>query len=363
MHGRRTDLALAVCGALVLTTATALDVGAAAARLSAPRVHIQPADASAELVVNGNAESTSPGSVPGWQIAGTAETVKYGASGFPSAASPGPSDRGKRFFGGGNSASSRLEQFVDLTPFASQIETGKVQAQVSAYLGGFGKQNDHVDLVVRENQMGTSSQPVFTVAGPPSDTRNSITSLLHEQGDFALSKKATFLDVSLEFTRASGTYDDGYADDVSIKLINLNGVDPPPSAPAGAGVELLQERPLRRGAWWHRREHRVDSELEQSAEHRRQIRLSGLPGRVGSRSDRPRPELPRGRQYQHFVRCPDSRDPRGIRRVDRPRTRRRTARGIRRRYRRRQRRGGGFRPVWAGHGVLAGPTIVTSPTP
>src|SRR5436190_20587516 len=52
----------------------------------------------------------------GWTASGKPTVVKYGASGFPSSTSPGPSSRGNNFFAGGpgNALVSDLFQTLDV---------------------------------------------------------------------------------------------------------------------------------------------------------------------------------------------------------------------------------------------------------
>ena len=113
------------------------------------------------LLLNPGAEVGDPSlsgfaavTVPGWTLAGTPTVIKYGTPrnlwpiglsfampdlpsflGFPKACTN--TDGGNQFFGGGNVATSKLTQVVDLTAAKNQIDTGTVTFNLGGDLGGF----------------------------------------------------------------------------------------------------------------------------------------------------------------------------------------------------------------------------------
>ena len=147
--------------------------------------------------------------------AGEPDVVRYGASGgFPDATSPGPPDRGSNFFGGGNVACSEMTQKIDLSSRASDIDAGKVTFYLSAWLGGYDGQDDFATLTVTFTPGGSA----FTI-GPVTQA--------DRQGEIALQQRSTTgsvpsgarsATVLLQSTRFSGTYNDGYADDLTFEL-------------------------------------------------------------------------------------------------------------------------------------------------
>lgn len=182
------------------------------------------------LIINGDAESDigssdgSPiGTVTGFaSTVGNFAVVKYGAviSGFPllSPTDPGPSGRGVNYFAGGPSAVSMARQLIDISTIASSIDLGSTRYQLSGFLGGWGNQGDNV--VVRANFLNSANAPIgFAVLGPVSNVeRGNVTSLLPRLTDGGVPVGTRSIDVSLAFTRTAGTYNDGFADNLSLTL-------------------------------------------------------------------------------------------------------------------------------------------------
>jgi hypothetical protein len=181
------------------------------------------------LIVNGDAEAAggsmdgSPVKVPSWTSAGEATATKWGASeGFPSATDPGPADRGKNFFCGGyQDPVSTLTQKVGLEKYAPSIDGGAVMFTLDGYLGGNADQDDNAVLAVSfrdstDVELGKSS------IGPVSASdRTSVTGLLHRSATGSVPVGARSAVVTLSMTRAAGTANDGYADNLSLILGNL----------------------------------------------------------------------------------------------------------------------------------------------
>jgi hypothetical protein len=173
-------------------------------------------------IVNGDAEAgvgSSDGSVvpvPGWTVSGQFTAVQYGApGGFPLATDPGPTNRGNNFFAGGPSAAlSTGTQLVDVSNISSQINAGLVAFALSGYLGGFDGQNDNAILATQflngATVLGTSA------IGPVTDQqRAGNTELLFETASGVIPVSTTSIEFSLALTRVDGSYDDGYADNLS----------------------------------------------------------------------------------------------------------------------------------------------------
>src|SRR5262252_1360274 len=108
---------------------------AALSLLAAPKAFAQ----GANLIVNGGAEAETGSTLTGWtNISGATESHSYsGGGGFPTAASPGPPDRGANFFAGGLGSPSQIRQVIDVSTNAALIDASAVSFQLSAYLGGF----------------------------------------------------------------------------------------------------------------------------------------------------------------------------------------------------------------------------------
>ena len=190
------------------------------------------------LIVNGDAEA-APGATndsaivatPGFTTVGNFTTVSYSAgAGFPVAASPGGSVGGANFFAGGPSnGSSSASQLIDISSGAGLIDLGTSTFSLSAYLGGFASQNDNAVLSIAfldslNAVLGSSS------IGPVSSAdRGAVTGLFFRSASGAVPIGARSVSVFLQMTRQAGSYNDGYADNLSLVLR-------PGEAPAPGGV-------------------------------------------------------------------------------------------------------------------------------
>ena len=176
------------------------------------------------LIVNGDAEAdvgSSAGgtiaTVTGFTTTGNFTEVLYGApGGFPLATDPGPVNRGLNFFAGGPAiASSRGTQKIDLSSGASAIDHGASFA-LSAYLGGFSSQRDNAVLSVSfldgvGNVLGTDSLGSVTNVD-----RGNLTGLLFRGTTGAVPVGTRSAEIVLDLTRIDGSYNDGYADNLSL---------------------------------------------------------------------------------------------------------------------------------------------------
>ena len=164
--------------------------------------------------------------VPGFTITGGATVTAYGTGGptsFPGLTSPGPPNRGSNFFSGGNaSGSSLLTQLIDLSADAALIDTGTIEFALSAFLGGFRGQNDRVTVTA---SFGDGSGNVLQTAaiGPVlAADRGGQTGLLLRETDGLLPAGVRDVAVELAFVRSGGSFNDGYADALSLSLAGPN---------------------------------------------------------------------------------------------------------------------------------------------
>ncbi|RFP16297.1 MULTISPECIES: PEP-CTERM sorting domain-containing protein [unclassified Duganella] len=192
----------------------------------------------ANLIANGNAES---GNTSGWNTTSAFSVVQYGASGgFPFPADPGPSNRGTYFFAGGDSnALSTASQTIDLTSLSAAINTGASRYDLSAWLGGYASQNDNAKLTATFFGSGGAALPSASI-GPVSNTdRANQTGLLLRDAQGYIPVGALTVDITLVMTREAGSYNDGYADNLSFAV----AAAPVPEADAYAmllgGLALL----------------------------------------------------------------------------------------------------------------------------
>lgn len=181
------------------------------------------------LILNGDAESDvgSPtgvdiGTVTGFTKTGDFTVTKYGAvvasGAFPSLADPGPVNRGLNFFSGGFTDPSIGHQKIDITSVASSIDLGSTRYELSGFLGGFSSQGDHA--VLTANFLDDQNAPLgFAAIGSVTNIdRNNITGLLERSTDGIVPIGTRSIQIALALNRNVGPYNDGYADNLSLKL-------------------------------------------------------------------------------------------------------------------------------------------------
>ncbi|MEG3628684.1 phosphoesterase [Streptomyces poriticola] len=187
------------------------------------------------LVVNGDAESGPGGSaepvtaVTGWDIReGAPALIPYShGGGYPGPDTPGPADRGSRFFSGGDSPRTALVQDVAL-PVRGRtgrrsVDAGRVRYTLTAWLGGYATQEDGARLSV-EFRDAAGTPVALSVLGPVTAAeRLSRTALVERTETATVPPGARTARVLLVFTRSGGTSNDGYADAVSLALTPADG--------------------------------------------------------------------------------------------------------------------------------------------
>jgi hypothetical protein len=187
-------------------------------------VSLQAGIFNTNLIVNGNAEAGA-GSisgndilpVPGWITTNGFTVGAYGVSSGVPTNCPGP---GTNYFAGGpGTALSSAYQFISLTNAAAQVDTGGVLADLTGYLGGWSSQDDNGILKaeftdgVKTNILGSLTLgPVMAI------DRTNQTVFLYRENISLVPTGARLVKLTLTMTRSAGSYDDGYADNLSLVL-------------------------------------------------------------------------------------------------------------------------------------------------
>ena len=181
------------------------------------------------LIRNGDAEGSagSPTAaivgMPYWT--GSAAIVPYGiAGGFPATTDPGPVNRGINFFAGGYTSYAQVSQLISVTTLGPAIDAGHIKYDLSGYFGGYANQDDHANLsaLFYNTANGTGAPIGFspTIGDVMAADRGNQTGLLFSSASGVLPSGTRSIRVFLSMINAGsvGTYDDGYADNLSLVL-------------------------------------------------------------------------------------------------------------------------------------------------
>jgi hypothetical protein len=219
-----------------------------------------PAGASSfgvNLVVNGDAEADAAGpsgyevvpAITGWTRTGNLTLVSWAtAGGFPVLADSGPAVRGVNFFAGGpDAATSEISQVIDISDLAGTIDGGTASYRLAGYIGGFNGQEDNarLEMTFRDGALATLGSAQL---GPVSVAdRGGATALRLRValGGVPIGTRSILL--RLFCTRLAGSYNDGYADSLTLVL------SPTPVSAEGAVTTALEfstiaPNPARTGA-------------------------------------------------------------------------------------------------------------------
>ncbi len=189
-------------------------------------------NSTGNLIVNGDAEEGvgssdgSPVPVPGWTVTGEATAVQYGVvtsgGAYPAATDPGPVNRGLNFFSGGqNDTTSTLAQTISLASYATGIDAGAVTFALQGYLGGFSTQDDNAVLSVSFKNASGTELAAATIGPVTEPDRSGLTGLLLRSTTGSVPVGSRSVVVTVTMTRLQGTYNDGYADNLSLVLTGI----------------------------------------------------------------------------------------------------------------------------------------------
>lgn len=211
--GRR----VAVAGVFV----AAAGLVSAVAALAAP-------DVQKNLIVNGNAEQgeASPNGydvvaeIPGWTRKGNFTVVPYGAGqGFPEPSVGSAIKGGSNFFAGGPAdADSAISQEISVVSKKGLIDAGKAKATLSGLIGGYAGQDD--SLVATAIFLSEAGKKLGAARIGPvgAAARKTVTGLLKKTVTKPVPKTTRTIRVVLAANRNDGSYNDGYADNLSLTI-------------------------------------------------------------------------------------------------------------------------------------------------
>ena len=180
------------------------------------------------LIANGNAElgPSSPNGydvvpeIPGWTRRGGFTVVEYGAADFPGIQAGTALHGGAKFFAGGpGNAGSAVSQTVSVASQKQLIDSGKARATLSGLLGGFGGQDDSlIATAVFLGQSGARLGAMLKLGPVGAAARKLQTGMLRKTVTGVVPKGTRSIRVTLSASRTSGSYNDGYADNLSLAI-------------------------------------------------------------------------------------------------------------------------------------------------
>jgi hypothetical protein len=229
---------------LLTTLASVALSGTALLAFDASPSSASPASLGKNLIVNGDAEA-GPGSasgddvvsIPGWITSSNFTVVQYGApGGFPDSSVSTAIGGGANFFAGGpdTSFSSAVTQAMDVSALASGIDAGSDSITLSGFLGGFDGQDDNMTVTALFLNGSSISLGMLTIGPVTEPDRDGATTLLFRSTSGAVPEGTRSIIVQMDATRFEGSYDDGYADNLS--LVMGGG---PPAVPEPSTIALL----------------------------------------------------------------------------------------------------------------------------
>jgi len=176
------------------------------------------------LIFNGDAESNSgtnnytPDRGIAWWFDITSTSIGvYGAhANFPSASSPGPTNRGANFFLGGTASSSILQR-IDVSDIAAQVDDPGVDYELSGWFGGATTQGDASALTAHFLNSNATVLSSNTIGNVTSAERGGVTGLLLRSTNATLPTGTRFVEFVLTNRVVTGM-NDASADNLSFVL-------------------------------------------------------------------------------------------------------------------------------------------------
>ncbi len=123
---------------------------------------------------------------------------------------------------------------MDVSALASGIDAGSNSITLSGFLGGFDGQDDNMTVTALFLNGSSISLGMLTIGPVTEPDRDGATTLLFRSISGAVPEGTRSIIVQMDATRFEGSYDDGYADNLS--LVMGGG---PPAVPEPSTIALL----------------------------------------------------------------------------------------------------------------------------
>ena len=127
------------------------------------------------------------------------------------------SDKGNCYFSGYSYSYTYMYQTVDLALYAAQIDANRVTYKLSAWLGGWEEQDDHVTTWIHFVSSSNVTLANATITPILAIDRTNITQLLYREinGNVPINTRSA----TLFFAMTSDTFwNDGSVDDIAFQL-------------------------------------------------------------------------------------------------------------------------------------------------
>lgn len=156
-----------------------------------------------------------------WQTVGTFTAVGYGVAGLPGTQTSANIGGGKHFFAGGpTTAPASATQLVPVPlSWRKAVAAGLAFAQLSADLGGSRTKPDAAVVVVQFLSARGKALGGFKIGPVTPAQRDNMTAMMPVQAVHAVARSSRTLRVTIASPGGTGTYDDAYADNVSLRLL------------------------------------------------------------------------------------------------------------------------------------------------
>jgi hypothetical protein len=182
------------------------------------------------LIVNGDGENavgatgTETVPTPGWTrtVGSTFTAIQYGGPGGnpPLLTDHGPLHRGNNFLAGGSGENREVATQTDsFLGRGAAIDKGRVGFRLSGYFGGFSSQRDRAYLDITWRSATGAALGTARIGPVTAAQRDATTGLWLRSMSGTVPVGARAVDVSLTMLRSDGVYNDGYADNLSLRLV------------------------------------------------------------------------------------------------------------------------------------------------
>ena len=190
----------------------------------------QAAFGTVNLAQNAGAEAGQSGggsiaAIPSWNTTSLFSVNNYGNGDGPTVAVGQQAAGGSNYFWGGpNNALSTATQTIDVSGYASAIDTGRAPLLFGVFLGRKQGQRDHMDVKLETLDSSGTRHALISAFGGSPNTPATKTSVNPIAGSVTTPKGTRTLRLTMTATRLDGNNNDAYADN----LVVIVG-DPSPS--------------------------------------------------------------------------------------------------------------------------------------